>query len=378
MLESRLDHIYRSLLLTRFFTRGWGDPETLKKIIRFRKILGDRTKAQAYLDNSQPVTLTREVVKDGVRVIDGHFPTPLLNHLPEVCPKEIGMANFQAVIPSDWPTGGPQPVVLQFAGTGDHYFWRRRNMMALPLAREHKVGSIILENPYYGVRKPKNQLRSSLHYVSDLFVMGACLMMESQVLLHWAERQKWGPLCCHGISMGGHMASLAAATWPRPIALVPCLSWTSGSVTFCQGVMSRAIDWKQLSQQFNEGRAYKTEVLDLLVSPEFGETNNYFKEEREKEALHFMRWLMDECTHLGNFSPPVDPDLVELVVAEYDAYQPRVGITPLHQVWGGCREPRIIKEGHIKSYILHSHVFRTAICDALERMSRKYQNRIAC
>lgn len=376
MLESRLDHVYRSLLLTRFFTRGWGDPETLKKIIRFRKILGDRTKAQAYLDNSQPVTLTKEVVKDGVRVIDGYFPAPLLNHLPEVCPKEIGTANFQAVLPSDWPSGGPKPVVLQFAGTGDHYFWRRRNMMALPLAREQKVGSIILENPYYGVRKPKDQLRSSLHHVSDLFVMGACLIMESQVLLHWAERQQWGPLCCHGISMGGHMASLAAAAWPKPIALVPCLSWTSGSVTFCQGVMSRAIDWKQLSKQFNEGRAYKAEVLDLLVSPEFGETNNYFKEEREKEALHFMRWLMDECTHLGNFSPPVDPDLVELVVAEYDAYQPRVGITPLHQVWGGVREPRVIKEGHIKSYLLYQHVFRTAIVDALERMSRKYQNRI--
>ena len=34
MMESRLDHIYRSLLLTKFFTKGWGPPETLKKIIR--------------------------------------------------------------------------------------------------------------------------------------------------------------------------------------------------------------------------------------------------------------------------------------------------------------------------------------------------------
>jgi hypothetical protein len=37
------------------------------------------------------------------------------------------------------------------------------------------------ENPYYGLRKPKDQLRSSLHYVSDLFVMGGCLLLESQV-----------------------------------------------------------------------------------------------------------------------------------------------------------------------------------------------------
>jgi hypothetical protein len=34
--------------------------------------------------------------------------------------------------------------------------------------------------------------------------------------------------------MGGHMASLAASTWPKPISLVPCLAWTSASVTFCQ------------------------------------------------------------------------------------------------------------------------------------------------
>jgi len=54
------------------------------------------------------------------------------------------------------------------------------------------------------------------------------------VLLRWAEEQGLGPLCCHGISMGGHMASLAAATWAKPISLVPCLAWTSASVTFCQ------------------------------------------------------------------------------------------------------------------------------------------------
>jgi hypothetical protein len=35
--------------------------------------------------------------------------------------------------------------------------------------------------------------------------------------------------------MGGHMASLGATVWPKPIALVPCLSWTSASVTFTKG-----------------------------------------------------------------------------------------------------------------------------------------------
>ena len=48
------------------------------------------------------------------------------------------------------------------------------------MLRERGVGSIIIENPYYGLRKPRKQLRSSLFYVSDLFIMGAALILESQ------------------------------------------------------------------------------------------------------------------------------------------------------------------------------------------------------
>lgn len=68
------------------------------------------------------------------------------------------------------------------------------------------IGAIILENPFYGLRKPKDQLRSSLHYVSDIFVMGGCLILESLVLLNWCEKLGFGPLGITGISMGGHVS----------------------------------------------------------------------------------------------------------------------------------------------------------------------------
>ena len=35
------------------------------------------------------------------------------------------------------------------------------------------------------------------------------------------------------------MASLGATVWPKPIALVPCLSWTSASVTFTRGQLKK-------------------------------------------------------------------------------------------------------------------------------------------
>lgn len=44
---------------------------------------------------------------------------------------------------------------------------------------------------------------------------------------------------------------------------------------------------------------------------------------------------MDECTHVGNYSVPLDPELIEIVAAEYDAYQPRRGVEPLDKLWPG-------------------------------------------
>merc|ERR1711892_93 len=276
IMESRLDHLYRSVLLTKFFTRGWGHPEHLQKIIKLRKLVGNRNTAptEYLMNHSTNLTITKEEHTDDAILLTGHFPTPVTSYLPDLCPPEIHQAHFQAVLPKS-PSPGPRPLVQQFAGTGDHFFWKRRNLMALLMVKERKVASIILENPYYGLRKPKTQLRSSLHHVSDLFLMGACIIMESQVLLKWAQEEGFGPLCCHGISMGGNMACLAASAWPHPIGLVPCLSWTSGSVTFCQGVMSKAINWKLMEKQLCMIREYKTDVWDLVNSPEFDSEKSY-------------------------------------------------------------------------------------------------------
>lgn len=76
--------------------------------------------------------------------------------------------------------------------------------MAMPLLK-NGIAAVLVENPYYGLRKPKDQVRSSLHHVSDIFVMGGCLILECIVLLRWCERMGLGPLGVTGISMGGHV-----------------------------------------------------------------------------------------------------------------------------------------------------------------------------
>ncbi len=79
----------------------------------------------------------------------------------------------------------------------------------MPLINQYRIGSILVENPYYGLRKPSYQSRSSLLYVTDLYIMGKALVLETLALLHWCQKMKLTPAILHGYSLGGHMASLA-------------------------------------------------------------------------------------------------------------------------------------------------------------------------
>lgn len=448
-----------------------------------------------------------------------YFRSPCVDYLPRLLPVESEMAHFQVVLPLQWADSGHRPIVVHYAGTGDHFFWRRRRMMALPLLRERQVASIILENPFYGLRKPKHQLRSCLDQVTDLFVMGACLILESLVLFNWCEKEGFSPIIAHGISsnshclpvlhskligtffltVGGHMASLGASVWPKPLGLVPCLSWTSASLTFTRGVLTGAIPWDLLEKQYASYNAYRDEVVSLIeneksahragvdfahqmdqiaqLKMEADEQNcrrwpvsdsmavkSYPNEEKIKEdraikhelsdqavkklkvqgsnsgytnilealqlpflssmstklpfvsdtnaagrksikandegsfsrymlpkiiradasgsksesdslhreAVQFMRGIMDECTHLKNYEVPYDPSLIFIVVAEIDAYQPREGISALPDIWPGANLRYIEGKGHVSSYLLKQNEFRKAIYDCIDKYTAKY------
>nr|AAI45213.1 3110057O12Rik protein [Mus musculus] len=333
------------------------------------------------------------------------------------------------------------------------------------MIKEARMASLLLENPYYGCRKPKDQVRSSLKNVSDLFVMGGALILESAALLHWLEREGYGPLGMTGISMGGHMASLAVSNWPKPMPLIPCLSWSTASGVFTTGVLSKSINWRELEKQYYTQTVYEEEIIHMLeycgtdsfkmghefmnhlpsnadkltnlnlvsrtlnldmtdqvVSPKdakchkSGKTSisapsngqllqdtakmeclnqtlstnkSWFasynpqsfhllnreqrRSNRQKESLIFMKGVMDECTHVANFSVPVDPSLIIVVQAKEDAYIPRTGVRSLQEIWPGC-EIRYLEGGHISAYLFKQGLFRQAIYDAFERFLHKYAN----
>uniref|UniRef100_A0A8C0IUW3 Uncharacterized protein n=1 Tax=Chelonoidis abingdonii TaxID=106734 RepID=A0A8C0IUW3_CHEAB len=56
---SKLDILYRRLLLTKLFIRGWGRPDDLKRIFEFRKIIGNREKCQKLVSRDYPVFIDK-------------------------------------------------------------------------------------------------------------------------------------------------------------------------------------------------------------------------------------------------------------------------------------------------------------------------------
>lgn len=66
---------------------------------------------------------------------------------------------------------------------------------------------------------------------------------------------------------------------------------------------------------------------------------------------------MDECTHLKNFTPPIDMDIVIAVCAKRDGYVPQKGMDKFEDIWPGA-EVRYVDTGHVAAFILHRNAFK--------------------
>ncbi|XP_054108905.1 protein ABHD18 isoform X8 [Callithrix jacchus] len=408
---SKLDILYRRLLLTKLFIRGWGRPEDLKRLFEFRKMIGNRERCQNLVSSDYPVHIDKIEEQSDCKILDGHFVSPMAHYVPDIMPIESIIARFQFIVPKEW-------------------------------------------------------------------------------------NSKYRPVCIHLAGTGDHMASLAVSNWPKPMPLIPCLSWSTASGVFTTGVLSKSINWRELEKQYYTQTVYEEEIIHMLeycgrwnftmllrlvsnswakaiclpqpprmlglqtdsfkmgqefvkrftssadkltnlnlvsrtinlditdqvVSQKpvdchnssktsvsatseglllqdtskiecFNQTlstnkssytscnpQSYHllsKEQRRnslrKESLIFMKGVMDECTHVANFSVPVDPSLIIVVQAKEDAYIPRTGVRSLQEIWPGC-EIRYLEGGHISAYLFKQGLFRQAIYDAFERFLHKYAN----
>lgn len=96
--------------------------------------------------------------------MEGFFKSPLSIHSPNLFPSEnTAISHFKGLFNNKNAIG----TVILLAPTGDHTYFLRQFSLADDLL-EKGVNTILIENPFYGRRKPKEQFRSALENVADL------------------------------------------------------------------------------------------------------------------------------------------------------------------------------------------------------------------
>lgn len=193
----------------------------------------------------------------GYSVLRASFPTLARASAYDAMPPESRTAHVLWIAPHNPAPGSP--TVVHLAATGDHGFTRREHL-AIPLVARG-VGSMALESPFYGIRKPAEQQGAKLRRVSDLLLLGKATIEESLFLLNWLSQRGHSRLGISGLSMGGVHASMVAGLYPDPIALAPLLAPSSAARSYCKGALFHATAWDRLIRD-TEGR--EAEIVEAV------------------------------------------------------------------------------------------------------------------
>lgn len=301
-----------------FFSDGWGSDEVLARAL-------DR------VDDFPAVPAEIRVdwrgsahASGGVSVREGTFVSPCHEAFP--IPPESRTALVRFVYPRN---EHPRAFCIQLASTGDPG-WGRRSPLALLLAKRG-VASVLLENPYYGVRKPPRQEKAAVRTVLDHIAMNRATVDEARSLVRWLRERGHRHIGVAGFSMGAQMAALTTASMREPVACAALGGGDSGERVFCEGVFREGIDWDALGH--DEAR------------------------------------LRDLCkrTSVTRLPRPTFDHGAVLVSAVDDGFVPRAAALALHAHWPGA-ELRTMQGGHLSLFALGRAMMVSSVVDGLVRL----------
>ncbi|MFK8002899.1 MAG: alpha/beta hydrolase family protein [Polyangiales bacterium] len=258
----------------------------------------------------------------GTKIRRGTFTSPSAEVLPE---------EGQRAYLEEWTPHRDAPRCILLATTGEEGFMARR-----PLARwlaRQGIGSVILENAYYGQRRPPRQVGAGVRTVADQFAMNLATVVELRSLLaHFAEREL--SVGATGFSQGGMMAAFGAALSAFPVSVSPRGAACSAEAVFTSAALSTTMRW------------------DVLAA--------------EAGSLDSARHYFAEClepVRLDRLPAPVAPERAILVASRKDGFIPPDEALALHEVWKGS-ELRWLNAGHVTGLVLQHRAHRRAIVDS--------------
>lgn len=261
----------------------------------------------------------------GVPVRQGRFESPAASYLPPE--SRFGLVEH-------WSAGARAPVCLVLASTAEEGFARRRPLARFLVSRGLSV--VLVENAFYGTRRPLGQRGPMLRTVADQFAMNTATVEEACGLLR-TFHEEGVEVGVTGFSQGGVMAAFAAALSNFAIAAVPRGAARASQPIFTEGALSDTIRWDVLAREAGSKKAARA---------------------RFDEALSWVRLDLQPA--------PRDPRSAILVAGEHDGYIPAAEAEALHRHWPGS-ELRWTRGGHLTGLVLHHAVHRRALIDAFAR-----------
>jgi hypothetical protein len=295
------------------FADGWGDAPIMERYRARAHVLPPPTPLDITWDD--PV-----VRPDGLYERDGSFPSPGID-----LPAASATARFRVV------SAEPQPrrLCLLMASFNDHGYAARMKL-AMPLTR-FGVGAVLLENPYYGTRRPVQG--QPIRTVVDLLVMGSAAVLEGRALLLAFRNEGIAELGVSGYSMGGNIATFISSVVPFPVATAGLAASHSPAPIFADGILSRAVAWDALG-----GIPFRDELRRTL-----GIASTLY------------------------FDPPAHQRAAILANPGSDGYIPRRAFEDLHAHWPRA-QLRWITGGHASVLMWRREHLVRAILDSFERL----------
>lgn len=294
-------------IVPRLFPEGWGNQD----------VLDDFWKQRRHPPSVTPFDIAWSLVDTTGTTQVGSFESPC-GYLPA--------ASRSGRILWVGPDHNRQVVVL--AASNDHT-WSAREAVAGRLA-SMGIGSLILENPYYGGRRCRDG--QPLATVADFFRMGAATVAEARYLLAYLAELGAVPGVA-GFSQGGSIAAYVSALAPVPVATACLAAGPSPGPVFTRGVLTSTVDWPALG-----GRA---------------------------AALPRLQAMLDDVT-VTRYAPQPHTTAAVLAGARRDAYVPPSEIEALSEHWPGA-EIVWLDGGHASFHLYGKATQATLIARAFER-----------
>ncbi|MCM2277503.1 MAG: alpha/beta hydrolase family protein [Oligoflexia bacterium] len=305
-----------------FFRKGWGDARVLEELSRAGFMAGPAKSGEIRWK-------ARETRLKGIS-LDGTFESPLAAFLPG----EAKEGRVRAYLPKE--VDGLTPVYVLFAMTGEEGFKTRIGAFSRPLL-ELGIGTLLLENPYYGLRRDQGQTSVMLDRVQDMLTMSVAAVEEGKFLVSALRRAGFKRIGVAGSSQGGMVAAVVGCLVAEPLAVAISLAAHSPEVIFTEGLLRSFVDWEALG----------------LSSPEEGVAR--FK------AL----FGGGDVTALPGL---VRPEAARIIGARRDLVVPGHSVRKIHQAWPGSRLSWL-PGTHVTSLALHVPAFRRSLVESMEALS---------